>query len=50
MPFIYDTQKDYQKEFKIFCSITGKVIRCDKLDIETQLNMLRLVKEFKEKR
>jgi len=50
MPFIYDTQKDNQKEFKIFCRRTGKVIRYDKLDIETQLNILRLVKEFKEKR
>ena len=50
MPFIYDTHKDNQKEFKIFCQRTGKIIRYDKLDIETQLNVLRLVKEFKEKR
>ena len=50
MPFIYDTQKDNQKEFKIFCQRTGKIIRYDKLDIETQRNVLRLAKEFKEKR
>ena len=50
MPFIYDTQKDNQKEFKIFCQRTGRIIRYDKLDIETQRNVLRLVKEFKEKR
>ena len=50
MPFIYDTQKDNQKEFKLFCQRTGKMIRYDKLDIETQRNILRLVKEFKEKR
>ena len=50
MPFIYDTQKDNQKQFKIFCQRTGKMIRYDKLDIETQRNILRLAKEFKEKR
>ena len=50
MPFIYDTQKDNQKEFKMFCQRTGKMIRYDKLDIETQRNILLLVKEFKEKR
>ena len=50
MPFIYDTQKDNQKEFKIFCQRTGKIIRYDKLDIETQRDVLRLAKEFKEKR
>jgi len=33
MPFIYDTQKDNQKQFKIFCQRTGKMIRNDKLDI-----------------
>ena len=32
MPFIYDTQKDNQKQFKIFCQRTGKMIRYDKLD------------------
>ena len=50
MPFIYDTQKDNQKQFKIFCQRTGKMIRYDKLDLETQKNILRLAKEFKEKR
>ena len=50
MPFIYDTQKDNQKQFKIFCQRTGKMIRYDKLDIETQKNILRLAREFKEKR
>ena len=50
MPFIYDTQKDNPKLFKIFCQKTGKMIRYDKLDIETHRNVLRLVKEFKEKR
>ena len=50
MPFIYDNQKDNQKQFKIFCQRTGKMIRYDKLDIETQRNILRLAKEFKEKR
>ena len=50
MPFIYDNQKDNQKQFKILCQSTGKIIRYDKLDIETQRNIFRLVKEFKEKR
>ena len=50
MPFIYDNQKDSQKKFKIFCQRTGKMIRYDKLDIETQRNVLRLVKDFKEKK
>jgi len=50
MPFIYDNQKDNPKQFKIFCQRTGKMIRYDKIDIETQRNVLRLVKEFKEKR
>ena len=40
MPFIYDTQKDNQKQFKIFCQRTGKMIRYDKLDLETQKNIL----------
>ena len=50
MPFIYDNQKDNQKQFKIFCQKTGKMIRYDNLDIDTSRNVLRLVKEFKEKR
>ena len=40
---------DNQKQFKIFCQRTGKMIRYDKLDIETQRNILRLVKENKRK-
>ena len=50
MPFIYDTQKDNQKQFKIFCQNTGKMIRYDKLDLDTKTNVLLLAKEFKEKR
>lgn len=50
MPYIYDNQKDNQKQFKIFCQNTGKMIRYNKLDIDTQKNILRLVKEFKEKK
>ena len=50
MPFIYDNQKDNQKQFKLFCQKTGKIIRYNKLGMENQSNILRLVKEFKEKR
>ena len=50
MPYIYDNQKDNQKKFKIFCQNIVKMIRYNKLDIDTQKNILRLVKEFKEKR
>ena len=50
IPLIYDTQKDNQKQFKIFCQNTGKIIRYDKLDYDTQKNVLRLAKEFKENR
>ena len=50
MPFIYGNQKDNQKQFKIFCQKTGKMIRYDNLDIDTSRNVLRLVKDFKEKK
>ena len=50
LPFIYDTQKDNQKYFKIFCQKTGKMIRYDKLDIEARKNIIKLVREFKEKK
>ena len=50
IPFIYDNEKDDQKYFKTFCQRTGKIIRYDKLNIETQKNILHLVKEFKEKK
>ena len=50
MQFIYDNQKDNQKQFKLFCQKTGKIIRYNKLSMENQKDILRLVKEFKEKR
>ena len=50
MPIIYDNQKDKKNEFKIFCQKTGKIMRYDKLDIQTQKNIFTLTKEFKEKK
>ena len=47
MPYIYDNQKDNQKQFKIFCQRTGKIIRYDKLNIETQRNILSYIIYFK---
>ena len=49
MPPIYDNQKDDKKEFKSFCLQTGKIIRYEKLDNNTQKLIFTLAKEFKEK-
>ena len=50
MPFIYDSQKENKNQFKMFIQKTGKIIRYNKLDIETQKNIIKLTREFKEKK
>ena len=50
LPLINDNQKDNSKEFKLLYRNTGKVIKYDNINIDTQKQMLLLVKEFKEKR
>ena len=50
LPLIYDNQKEDKRIFKKICTQTGKIIRLDKLDNKTQLELLLLAKEFKQKK
>ena len=50
MPLIYDNPKNDEKSFKKICAQTGKILRADKLEYKTQLEILLLAREFKEKK